>query len=234
MKLVLWDIDGTLVDTAGQGRAAFTHAFEAILGEPPWLDDVPMAGRTDHAISLDLLTRHGVPEPEKLLPRMFEELAVALLQRRELMAAHGRAHPGVREALTEVANLPGALQSLLTGNIQPNARTKLAAFGLDPLLDLEIGGYGSEHGTRSELVGVAHRKTLAKHGVQIPADDTVLVGDTPLDVDAARAAGASVVAVATGPYTAEELEQSGPDTVLDDLSDVNAVLTALGVEGARR
>lgn len=234
VHLVLWDIDGTLVNTAGQGRAAFMHAFEAVLGRPPAVDDVPMAGRTDHAIGLDLLERNGVPGPENLLPRMFEEMTAALSQRRELMAAHGHPQPGVREALIEIGNTPGVLQSLVTGNIEPNAKIKLAAFGLDPLVELDLGGYGSDHGTRSELVQVARRKTLAKHDVRVHPADTVLVGDTPLDVDAAHAAGARIVAVATGPYTARELEQAGADTVLDDLTDLGALLTGLGLDGAQR
>lgn len=229
MRLVLWDIDGTLVSTAGHGRAAFMVAFERVLGRPPELDDVPMAGRTDHAISLDLLEQNGVPDSERLLPRMFDELHAALLERRDLMAEQGSPHPGVREALTALAARDDVLQSLLTGNIEPNAELKLAAFGLDSLVDLQIGGYGSDHGTRSELVGVARRKAHAKRGADVPASETVVVGDTPLDVDAARAAGARAVAVATGPYTAEELEQAAPDAVLQDACDIEAVLAALAL-----
>jgi len=227
MRLLLWDIDGTLVNTAGHGRAAFMEAFEAVLGRPPEPYDVPMAGRTDHAISLDLLEQNGVPDAEGLLPRVFEELHAALLGRRDLMATQGSPQPGVREALTALAARDDVLQSLLTGNIEPNAELKLAVFDLHSLVDLEIGGYGSDHGTRSELVGVARRKACAKRGVDLPVSEIVVVGDTPLDVDAARAAGARVVAVATGPYTAQELEQAAPDAVLEDVRDIDALLAAL-------
>jgi phosphoglycolate phosphatase len=229
MRLVLWDIDGTLVNTAGHGRDAFMEAFEAVVGRPPDHEDVPMAGRTDHAITLDLLGRNGVPGPEELLPRMFEELHTALLNRRELMAVEGAPQPGVPEALRALGARDDVLQSLLTGNIEPNAELKLAAFHLHSLVDLEIGGYGSDHGTRSELVGVARRKVREKHSMDVPLSDTVVVGDTPLDVDAARAAGARAVAVASGPYTAEELEQAAPDAVLDDVCDTRALLAALGL-----
>lgn len=224
---MLWDIDGTLVDTAGHGRAAFMQAFEAVLGRPPDPEDVPMAGRTDHAISLDLLERNGVPRSDELLGRMFEELHGALLARREAMAAQGRPQPGAREALTALGAREDVLQSLLTGNIEPNAELKLAAFDLHSLVDLAIGGYGSDHGTRSELVGVARRKLRERHGADVPATDTVVVGDTPLDVDAARAAGARAVAVASGPYSAGELEQAQPDAVLEDVCDLEALLVAL-------
>ncbi len=226
---MLWDIDGTLVNTAGHGRAAFMQAFEAVLGQSPALDDVPMAGRTDYAICLDLLERNSVEEPEALVNRMFEELHTALLERRELMAAQGRPQPGVRQALTHLGARQDVLQSLLTGNIEPNAEIKLGVFGLHSLVDLEIGGYGCDHVTRSDLVGVARRKARAKHGVDVSAADTVLVGDTPLDVDAAHAAGARVVAVTTGPYTAEELDKAGPDAVLQDVSDIGALLAVLGL-----
>lgn len=228
---MLWDIDGTLVNTAGHGRSAFMQAFEAVLGRPPAFDDVPMAGRTDHAISRDLLERNGVEDPESHVPRMFEELHAALLGRRELMAAQGAPQPGVREALTHLRERGDVLQSLLTGNIEPNAKIKLAVFGLESLVDLEIGGYGSDHITRSELVGVARRKALLKRGADLSTAQTVIVGDTPLDVDAAHAAGARAVAVATGPYTSEELAQAGPDATLEDVCDTSALVAALGLPG---
>jgi phosphoglycolate phosphatase len=227
MRLVLWDIDGTLVNTAGHGRDAFMEAFEAVVGRPPDHEDVPMAGRTDHAISLDLLGRNGMPEAEELLPRMFEELHTALLQRREIMALEGAPQPGVPEALTALGARKDVIQSLLTGNIEPNAELKLAAFDLHTLVDLEIGGYGSDHGTRSELVAVARSKAREKRGVDVPLSATVVVGDTPLDIAAAHAAGARAVAVASGPYTAQELEQASPDAVLEDASDLDALLGAV-------
>ena len=224
---MLWDIDGTLVNTAGHGRAAFMQAFETVLGRPPELDDVPMAGRTDHAICLDLLERNGVGDAERLLEPMFGELERALRSRREQIVAQGNPQPGVREALSALAGREGVLQSVLTGNIEPNAEVKLAAFGLHTLVDLRIGGYGSDHGTRSELVGVARRKALVEHGADVRAHHTVVVGDTPLDVDAARTAGARAVAVATGPYTTEELDQADPDAVLEDVRDIDALVAAL-------
>ena len=227
MRLVLWDIDGTLVHTAGHGREAFMEAFERLFGRPPEEDSVAMAGRTDHAIALDLLERNGVVRPAERLPRMFEELHEALMRRRELIAEQGYAQPGVRDALLAVGESGQFLQSLMTGNIEANARLKLAAFGLDSLVDFEVGGYGSEHGSRSALVEVARRKAKARHGIDVPVGDTLVVGDTPLDVQAARAAGARAVAVATGPYGTSELEQARPQAVLADLRDTTALLDVL-------
>ena len=232
MRLVLWDIDGTLVHTAGHGREAFSEAFERLLGSAPSHDDVPMAGRTDYAIATDLLERNGVRDPAERLPDMFDELHAALSRRFTQMSDEGYAQPGVREALLTVEASGRFLQSLMTGNIEPNAQLKLAAFGLDGLVELDIGGYGSERGSRSELVGVARRKAKARRGVDVPAADTVVVGDTPLDVEAGRAAGARVVAVATGPYGAAELAGARPDAVLEDLRDTGALLEALGGPGS--
>jgi phosphoglycolate phosphatase len=143
------------------------------------------------------------------------------------MALEGSPQPGVPEALTALGARDDVIQSLLTGNIEPNAELKLAAFDLHTLVDLEIGGYGSDHGTRSELVAVARTKAREKRGVDVPLSDTVVVGDTPLDVDAAHTAGARAVAVASGPYTAQELQQASPDAVLEDASDLDALLGAV-------
>jgi len=228
MQLILWDIDGTLVNTAGHGRYAFFEAFEAVFGRPVE-DDPPIAmgGRTDHSIALEILGMGGVENPEGHLPALFAALHEALEGRAEAIAAEGSPQPGVPEAIAAIDERGGAIQSLLTGNIEPNAHVKLGAFGLDDLVDMEVGGYGSDHGVRAELVGIARRKALAKHGVDIPPERVTLIGDTPLDIEAAHANGARAVAVATGPYTLQELEQAGPEAALEDLSDTATVLAAL-------
>lgn len=228
MKLVLWDIDGTLVHTAGHGRDAFGEAFLAVSGREADLAAVDMAGRTDHMIAMAVLEGGGVAGGERHMERMFEELARALEARRDRIAAEGHAMPGVREALEAISELPGVTQSLLTGNIEVNAAVKLSAFGLDRLVDLEIGGYGSDpHRTRSDLVAVARGKVERLRGAHVRAADVVLIGDTPLDVEAARAAGARAVAVASGPYGVAELRATEPDAVLDGLRDLPTALRAI-------
>lgn len=220
MLLVLWDIDGTLVDSAGHGRHAFDDAYEKVLGRPFTDDAVEMAGRTDHQIAMAMLR-----EECARLPRMLEELAAALTEREDLIRAEGRPFAGARQALEALAARDGVVQSLLTGNLESNAALKVGAFELDPFLDFEVGGFGSDpHQERGDLVEVARERARAKYGE--PAD-TVLVGDTPLDVRAAHAAGARAVAVATGPYAPEELRASGADAVLRDLADTGAVVAAV-------
>lgn len=226
MRLVLWDIDGTLVDTAGHGAGAFADAFEVMFGRAPE-GPVPMAGRTDHEIALSILQQNRVDGGEAHLPGMWRALEAALARKRDAIRAEGRALPGAAQALEALSGHPGVLQSLLTGNIQANAATKLGAFGLERWLDLEIGGYGSDGGVRSELVAVALGRAQAKHGEPLSPQDAVLVGDTPLDVAAARAVGARVVAVASGHSSEDELRAAGPDALLSDLCDTDALVVAV-------
>jgi phosphoglycolate phosphatase len=225
-RLVLWDIDGTLVDSAKLGRAAFVDAFERVTGRPP-AQLVPFAGRTDLEIALDLLECAGLTPDGALLERFGTELERAMAERAPEVRARGRPYPGARESLERLAREPAVVQSLLTGNIAPNAIVKLGAFGLDGLVDLEIGAYGSDDRHRSRLVAVALAKCERKHGATLTARDAVLVGDTPLDVAAAREGGARSVAVATGPFAAHELAAAGADVVLPDLRDTEAVAAAV-------
>jgi phosphoglycolate phosphatase len=187
---------------------------------------VPMAGRTDHAISLAILEREGVEDGEAHLPEMFAALHDALAARSQLIAAEGWAMPGTHEAIEAIA-ARGGVQTLLTGNIQANAPVKLSPFELDRLLDLDIGAYATDSGVRSELVAVARAKAGAKLGAEVAIEDTVVIGDTPLDVEAAKVDGARVVAVATGAYSVPDLQATEADVVLEDLRDTGSVLNAV-------
>jgi phosphoglycolate phosphatase-like HAD superfamily hydrolase len=218
MLLVLWDVDGTLVYTAGHGRWAFNEAFEAVVGRTP--EQVDFAGRTDHQIALTMLGGERAQ-----LPKVLEELAGALDARKEAMRAEGYAYPGVAEVLAALDERDDVVQSLLTGNIEVNAAVKVSAFGLERWLDFEVGAYGSDpHERRSDLVAVARRRAAQKYGEPTGA---VLVGDTPLDVGAAQEAGARAVAVATGFADREALKASGPDALLEDFADTAAAVAAI-------
>lgn len=223
---MLWDIDGTLVDSAGLGGEAFLEAFERVTGAPV-RKLVPFAGRTDLEIALDLLQTAGIGHSEVLLEDFEKALALSMAERADLVRERGRPFPGVRATLERLGREPGVTQSLLTGNIAPNAKVKLAAFDLHGLIDMEIGAYGSDHQRRAELVTVARRKALDLRGVAFDPADIVLVGDTPLDVAAALEGGARAVGVATGPYDTDELRHSGADAVLEDLSALDLVLEAV-------
>ena len=173
MRLVLWDIDGTLVAAGGVGLIAFEVAFERITGRP-LEHHVPFAGRTDLEIALDLLEAHGVGDGEELVHRFEDELADALAERRDLLLERGRALPGAAELIERLSREPGVLQSLLTGNVEANAFNKLEPFGLHRHLDYEIGAYGSDHRMRPELVAIARAKTERKHGIALEPHQIVL------------------------------------------------------------
>jgi phosphoglycolate phosphatase-like HAD superfamily hydrolase len=216
--LVLWDVDGTLVDSAGHGRYAFEEAFRAVTGRMP--GHVDFAGRTDHQIALAMLDGD-----REHLPRVLEELARALDVRREAIRREGHVYPGVPEVLAALHDHDGVIQSLLTGNIESNAAAKVSAFGLERWLDFEVGAYGSDpHEARSDLVAVARERAASKHA---EPTSVVLIGDTPLDVLAAQEAGARAVAVATGFSELDALRQSAPDALLRDMSDTLAAVAAI-------
>ena len=188
---------------------------------------VAFAGRTDLEIAHDMLDRSGIAVADGLLARFGKELERAMAERAPGLRDRGRALPGAAAALARLGREPGVVQSLLTGNIEPNAAVKLGAFGLDTELDFEIGAYGSDHHRRGELVAIARGKAERKHGVSIAPDRVVLVGDTPLDIAAAREGGVRAVGVATGPFDTSALVAAGADTVLDDLADAEAVAAAV-------
>jgi phosphoglycolate phosphatase-like HAD superfamily hydrolase len=231
MLLVLWDIDGTLVNSAGHGRHAFEDAFRVVVGrEPEWVD---YAGRTDHQIAMSML--NGSSDH---LPALLDLLAVKLAERKELIAAEGHVYPGVPETLAALHEADGVVNSLLTGNIEANAAVKVGAFGLDRWLDFEAGAYGSDpHERRSDLVEIARERAAARYAqapggarcAAMPSEPmgAVLVGDTPLDVLAAREAGARAVAVATGFADPHDLRESRPDALLQDLRDTDAAIRAI-------
>lgn len=222
-RLVLWDVDGTLVDAARLGRDAFFEAFERVTGAPP-RDMVPFAGRTDLEIAHDMLATAGVDHAEDLLDTFEEALVEAMAARVAELGRRGRALPGAEQALERLGREDGVVQSLLTGNVERNALLKLAAFGLAGYVDFAAGAYGSDHRVRGELVAIARERASGLHGLKLEPRDVVLVGDTPLDIAAAHAGGARAVGVATGPYDREDLSAAGADAVLPDLRDTEAVV----------
>lgn len=225
-RLVLWDIDGTLVDSARLGLDAFLEAFEAVTGRQP-AKLVPFAGRTDLEIAHDMLAASEVDTNEELLDRFEEELVRAMAARLDELARRGRALPGTAEALERVGGEPGVIQSLLTGNVERNAMLKLKPFGLARYVEFGCGAYGSDHRVRGELVPIARERAERAHGLTIARSDVILIGDTPLDVAAAHEGGARAVGVATGPYDEASLHAAGADAVLPDLSDTERVAAAI-------
>lgn len=219
----MWDIDKTLVDIGGVSREIYAVAFERVVGQPlgPLAD---MVGRTEHAILADTLALNGVSADR--FDAFYEALGWAAGELQARMNEVGRALPGARSAIAAVRR-PGVVQSVATGNIRSIAETKLAAFDLLDGVDLDVGGYGSDGSERSALIRLARNRANAKYGVTIPPASVVVIGDTPLDIQGARAAGARAVGVATGATTARLLATAGADAVLDDLTSLQDVVQAV-------
>ncbi|GAA4442338.1 haloacid dehalogenase-like hydrolase [Actinokineospora soli] len=224
--LVLWDIDLTLVDYSGIGRDWYCRAMTAAHGQE--IRYVPMfPGRTERAITSELLTAHGIEVTEDAVQALFAELIAIADAARASLPELGRELPGAADLLAELAEQPGVVQSLVTGNLPELAACKLEAFDLHHHLDFEVGGYGGVSADRHELVADAMRAAGAKYGTEFDPGRVVVIGDTPHDVEAALHHGAIAVGVATGRSSARELRDSGAHLVLEDLSDTPVVLAAL-------
>ncbi|HYZ08686.1 MAG TPA: haloacid dehalogenase-like hydrolase [Pseudonocardiaceae bacterium] len=214
--LVLWDVDHTLVETRGVGRAIFERAFLAATGTP-FHERPPFTGRTDLNIMRESLQLNGVDPTDEAVRRLSQALVDGYQQARADLRSRGRAMPGAATSLATLAAEADVRQSLLTGNLREIARVKLEVFGLDGYVDFEAGGYGADHTDRAELVHRAQARATRRFGHQFDNAHTVLIGDTPNDVRAARAAGVHMIGIATGGSDVEQLRAAGADAVLATL-----------------
>lgn len=225
--LVLWDVDHTLIENGGVSKATYALAFELLTGQTPRVRPTT-DGRTDFQIMRELLEANSVPADHYVEIGQFEGVLLrAMKEQAPELPKRGHVLPGVLDALAALSTVPGVVQSVLTGNIEPNAHAKLHAFDLDARVDMEVGGFGSDDEVRSKLVDAARSKVAAKYGVTFDRSSTVLVGDTLLDVKAAHDGDAKVISVATGRYSTGELADAGADAVLDSLADLNRFLDTL-------
>ncbi|GAB1690106.1 HAD family hydrolase [Krasilnikovia sp. M28-CT-15] len=222
-RLVMWDIDRTLLIAGKATHQAYATAFTAVTGVA-WRAMAVTAGRTDRDISAEIFAAHGIADCEPHLDGFFTRYADEVHATRHLIAEQGRLLPGVRDVLHALAGRPGIVQTLVTGNIPAVAAAKVGAFDLASAFDMEIGGYGADDLARAALVHRCLESAHAKYGGPI---HPVVIGDTVHDVAAARATGALAVGVATGGTTMADLARAGADVVLADLSDVDAAVAAI-------
>ena len=223
--LVLFDIDGTLINTGGAGKRALTDAFRNLHGLDDAFRDYSFAGRTDLRILSDALSRFMGRDPSGQDLQAVTEEYLRLLQT-ELNRTDLRVEvlPGVREIL-EVLRAQGAHVGLATGTLFWGARLKLSAVDLwDAFL---FGGFGSDAKSRTELTRIGIQRGQARAGGPVARDRIFVFGDSPLDVEAARGAGARSIAVLTGWSSREEILAESPEFVLDDLSNTQDVLRIL-------
>ncbi|TVT24623.1 haloacid dehalogenase [Amycolatopsis acidiphila] len=222
---MLWDIDQTLIDLRGAGRDWYTQVLSEVVGVA-MTGMPPFFGRTELAITSELLTLHGIEPDEETVRKVWAGLVLASEQAVPTLTQRGLALPGAAAALAGLAAQEHAVQSLVTGNLREVAWHKLSAFDLHEHLDFEIGGYGSLSAYRPDLVAHAVEQASARHS-PFAWDAVVVIGDTPHDIDAALAHGAVAVGVATGRFDASTLRAAGAHVVFTDLSDTQAVLDAV-------
>jgi phosphoglycolate phosphatase len=217
--LLLWDVDHTLIENSGVSKAVYALAFEMMAGRAPEVQP-GTDGRTDSEIVRNLFTANGAVFTAEDEASYQSVLVDAMRTLHPRLMRDGFMLPGVPDVLGAVSQIPGIVQSVLTGNIRPNAEAKLRLLGDHArVLDLDVGGYGSDDVQRPRLVGAAQRKASQKYGTVFGPSSTVLIGDTERDVAAALEGGALIVAVATGVTSQEQLRQAGAHVVLPDLAD---------------
>jgi len=216
VRLLLFDIDGTLVDCGGQTHAIFAAALVEVFGTCGDIDRYSMAGRTDPQIVIDLMTGAGLAraEVDAGLPAM-RDLYLPRLER-VLDRCHMRLLPGVLELLESLAARPDVELALLTGNWEGGARSKLARFDLNRFFP--FGAFGSDGVHRSELPPIALARAERHLGRPIPPRQALVIGDSPYDVSCARDHGIPVLAVATGRTPAATLAAAGADWVIPNLT----------------
>jgi phosphoglycolate phosphatase-like HAD superfamily hydrolase len=223
VRLVLWDLDHTLLEVRNISREAYAVGFERVTGVP-LTRFAKMAGRTDRAIIADTFRLQGLSPSAEIIDRVGRAVGEEYVARSKLVRDNGRVLPGAAEAVLELGKREDVHQSVLTGNMLPIARVKLASLGLTDHLDLASGAFGMDHSERWRLVSLARRRVAATLQEAISPANTILIGDTPLDVEAALRAGARIVAVATGSSSVAALRAAGAQTVLEDLTDTARLL----------
>ncbi len=225
-KLILFDIDGTLICTGGAGGRAMTKAFEHTCGITEALERVEVAGRTDSIIMADAFNACGRTMDADVMGRVRDVYCVALRDELTLDGFTPRGElPGIRPLLDTLAVRPDVSLALLTGNFRQSAEIKLAQYDLWRYFPW--GAFGEEAFDRHDLLPVALERHRAAGGAPLAPADVVIIGDTPHDVSCALRGGARVIAVATGHFSTDQLRASGATHVFADLGDTPAVLAAL-------
>jgi phosphoglycolate phosphatase-like HAD superfamily hydrolase len=227
-KLLLFDIDGTLILTGGAGVRALDRAFHSLFGVHDVMLGVPLAGRTDLAILMDAATRvfPGFEPPPGWLDLFRQHYFTALAEELLVDAPGKGVLPGVRPALDALARVPGMHLALLTGNFRKGAEVKLGYFSLWD--EFAFGAFGDESVDRNSLLPIALEHARERGIGPLAPRDVFVIGDTPYDVACALSGGAVAVGVTTGPYDRAALEGAGADVVLPDLSDTGALVRVFG------
>lgn len=217
-RLVLWDVDHTLITTQGVGGEILAEVFEKLTGQP-MQDKAEVTGKSELLILRETLALHDLPRDLIDFDTYISALAEAHIRRAAELRERGHALPGAAAVLDALARVEGVRQTAATGNVRPVAEIKLQTFGLDRHIDFDIGGYGEDAEERADMIRAALRRAGSSPQAAIIFDDTVA------GVEAGRNAGVFTVAVASGKTTAAELQDAGAQCVLKGLDDTAAVVS---------
>jgi len=214
-KLVLYDIDGTLITAGGAGTRSLNRAFNSLFGIEEAFRTISMAGKTDPQIIREGLKLHGMDHLDGNVDKMIGQYLFYLKEEIDNPMRH--IMPGIKESL-DLFGAKGMTIGLLTGNLEKGAKIKLTPFGIFDYFN--SGAFGSDHEDRDELLPIAIEKYKTQ-GLEFSPQDCFVIGDTPRDVQCAKVHGAYCIAVATGPYSVADLQNTEADIVFGSLKDVD-------------
>jgi len=217
VRVVLFDIDGTLIQSGGAGEKAFARVCESEFGVPNGTARIHFAGRTDPSIVREFFLQHCIEATSENFGRFFHQYLLHLDQ--FLRQLEGSVLPGVHEMIRELNALTQPpLAGLLTGNIRPGAQLKLGRYQLWP--SFRMGAFGDDHEDRNQIAAIARERASRLLGQTLEGEQILVIGDTPRDIECARAIGARSLAVATGRYTVEQLQDESPTWAVATLADI--------------
>jgi phosphoglycolate phosphatase len=223
-RLLLFDIDGTLIHSGGAGIEALKRALNERFGIEDDLHDIEIAGMTDSGIVVSILKKHKIPATTENVAAFLDSYVHFLSK--ELPRREGKLLPGVLELLEKLKGRKHVVLALLTGNVSRGARLKLGHYGVWHFF--EFGAFADDHQDRNQLGPFARARAQEKHGREFTADEIDVIGDTPRDIACGKALGARTIAVATGSWSREKLAEHHPDILIDNLSDANRLIDTLG------
>jgi phosphoglycolate phosphatase len=223
-RLLLFDIDGTLIHSGGAGVRALKSAFKERFGVADDLHGIEIAGMTDSGIVVSILKKNDIPATNENVGAFLDSYVHFLSL--ELPRRKGKLLPGVLDLLEKLKSRPQLVLGLLTGNVSRGARLKLEHYGVWHFF--EFGAFADDHQDRNRLGSFARARAKEKHGREFSPSQIDVIGDTPRDIACGKAIGARTIAVATGTWSREELAKYQPDFLIDDLSDVEGLIHTLG------
>src|SRR5256714_4288022 len=224
-RLLLFDIDGTLIHSGGAGIEALKRAFKERFNIEDDLRDIEIAGMTDSGIVASILKKHKIPATAENVAAFLDSYVHFLSK--ELPRRKGKLLPGVLDLLKKLKSRNHVVLGLLTGNLSRGAQLKLGHYGVWHFF--EFGAFADDHHDRNELGSFARARAKEKHGREFSAEEIDVIGDTPRDIACGKALGARTIAVATGTWTREKLAEHHPDFLIDDFSNVDRLINTLGL-----